>query len=187
MVFLYQLYSFWFDLTGAWTNDLLYTWCVSTRTDRSYVCLCGDSTKLWHISHCGYRGVRFHILSSRVMCCPLTFICICAWKYTRRPCCQSIFLYYFCLIDDSQFSFFCLGRFCSWHTRYTVDRWFKLRSSQTKNYIIGICYFSAWQRLVGSESWLCVWVMLHIYPRTVVSVSFSIEVSQWLLFKTNVY
>ena len=60
-----------------------------------------------------------------------------------------------------------------------VDRWFQSRSGQTKDYEIGICYFSAKQADQSSKS--KDWLVLNqdnvsewgdiIYPQTVVSVS----------------
>jgi hypothetical protein len=59
-----------------------------------------------------------------------------------------------------------------------VDHGFQSQSGQTKDYKISICCFSAKHtalrrknRLVGSESGLCVGVGQHVYPRTVVSVN----------------
>ena len=61
-----------------------------------------------------------------------------------------------------------------------VDRGFESRSSQTKDYKIGICYFSAKhaalrrksKRLVDLESRECVRLERHVKPLTVVSVSY---------------
>jgi hypothetical protein len=61
-------------------------------------------------------------------------------------------------------------------TSSVVDHGFESRSSQTKDYEIGICCFSAKHaalgrksRLIGSESGY-VQVGRHVYPWTVVSV-----------------
>jgi hypothetical protein len=61
-----------------------------------------------------------------------------------------------------------------------VDRGFEPRLGQTKDYIIGICCFSAKHATLRrkSKDWLarnqknvCVRVGQHVYPQTVVSVS----------------
>ena len=62
----------------------------------------------------------------------------------------------------------------------SVDRGFKLRSGQTKDYNIGMCCFSAKHEAIMRKynDWLArnqdngyVRVERHVYPRTVVSVS----------------
>ena len=61
-----------------------------------------------------------------------------------------------------------------------VDHWFEPRLGKTKDYKIGICYFSAKhaalrrksKRLVDLESRECVRLERHVKPLTVVSVSY---------------
>ena len=56
-----------------------------------------------------------------------------------------------------------------------VDRWIESRSSQTKKYLLLLCYARSnkekEQILVGSESESFVRLGRYVYPRTVVSVS----------------
>jgi hypothetical protein len=69
--------------------------------------------------------------------------------------------------------------FVLFHQTASVNHGFEHRSDQTNDYTIGICCSSAKHaafrnntpRLVCSESGKIDWIGLHIYPRTVLSVS----------------